>query len=208
MKKSLFLAALCLGIFIESQAQVSFSPGLRGGANFSKITQTESSFKADFYMGAFGALKLGRVYTLQPEIAYSNQGGNNIWIHEYDYSQGETFSERKSVTISYVSVSVINKFNFTDKVNFHLGPVFDIEAGRSFYINAPIDIAFTAGLGYLITNNLAVEGRIKKGIVDVLDSYYHHNNHSNSHFWGSYNTNFLFQLGLSYTFDIQKTNSN
>lgn len=206
MKKFLFIAALCLGTLIESQAQVSFSPGLRGGANFSKITQTESTFKTDFYVGAFGALRLGRVYTLQPEIAYSNQGGGDMWLYEDDYYYGgERTSKKQSVTISYVSVGLINKFNFTDKVNFHLGPVFDIEAGRNYYTYTPVDIAFTAGLGYNITSSLALEGRIKKGIVDVFDSYYYHSNSSNV---GSYNTNFLFQLGLSYTFDIQKPNSN
>jgi hypothetical protein len=206
MKKSLYIAALCFLVFIESQAQVSFNPGLRGGANFSKITQTESSFKTDFYVGAYGALRLGRLYTLQPEIAYSNQGGGDMWLYEDHYYYGhEPSLTKKSVTISYVSISVINKFNFTDKVNFHLGPVFDIEAGNNDYTYTPVDIAFTAGLGYNITNNLALEGRIKKGIVDVFDSYYHH---SNSHNMGSYNTNFLFQLGLSYTFDIQNSNSN
>jgi hypothetical protein len=205
MKKSLFLVALCLGIFIESQAQVSFSPGLRGGANFSKITQTESSFKTDFYVGGYGALKLGWLYTLQPEITYSNQGGKDIEIHSYNFETNQSTVSFETITISYVSVGIINKFNFNDRVNFHLGPMFDIQTGRNIYSNSEVDLSFTAGLGYNFTNNLALEGRIKKGIVDVFDSYYQH---SNSPFVGSYNTNFLFQLGLSYTFDIQNTNSN
>lgn len=205
MKKSLFIALLCLGTFIASQAQVSFSPGLRGGANFSKITQTESSFKTDFYIGGYGALKLGRLYTLQPEITYSNQGGKDIEIHSYNYNTNQSTVSIETITISYVSIGIINKFNFNDQVNFHLGPLIDIQTGRHIYSNSELDLSFTAGLGYNITNNLALEGRIKKGLVDVFDSYYQN---SNSHFVGSYNTNFLFQLGLSYTFDIQNSNSN
>lgn len=200
MKKSLFIVVLCFLVFVESQAQVSFSPGLRGGANFSKITQTESSFKTDFYIGAIGALRLGKVYTLQPEITYTNQGANNVRIFDDHFYNGDYQPQLKSVTISYVSVAIINKLSLADNINFHLGPVFDIEAGRNYYSNVPIDFAFTAGLGYNITNNLAIEGRIKKGIVDVFDSYYIYSNSSSI---GSYNTNFLFQLGLSYTFALQ-----
>ncbi|MEX0997081.1 MAG: outer membrane beta-barrel protein [Flavobacteriaceae bacterium] len=200
MKKILFVVAISLASIIQSQAQVSFKPGLRGGVNMSKITQTESSFKADFYVGVYGALKLGSLYTLQPEIIYSNQGGKDIEIQEYNFETNQTTVSFETITISYVSVGIINKFNFNDHVNFHLGPLFDIQTGRNIYSNSEVDIAFIAGLGYNVTNNLAIEGRIKKGLVDVLDSDY---TSSNSPFVGSYNTNFLFQLGLSYTFDIQ-----
>lgn len=200
MKKLLFVAFLSLVAIFESQAQVSFSPGLRGGVNFSKLTQTESSFKADYYIGGYGALKLGRLYTLQPEITYTNQGGRDIEIRDYNFETNQTMVSFETVTISYVSVGIINKFNFTDQVNFHLGPLIDIQTGRNIYSNSEVDLAFTAGLGYNVTNNLTIEGRIKKGLIDVFDSYY---TSSNSPFIGSYNTNFLFQLGLSYTFDIQ-----
>lgn len=200
MKKLLFVVVICLAVIIESQAQISFKPGLRGGVNFSKLTQTESSFKADYYIGGYGALKLGKLYTLQPEIIYSNQGGKDILIEEYNYNTNQTTVRSETVTISYVSLGIINKFNFTDQVNFHLGPLIDIQTGRNIYSNSEVDLAFTAGLGYNVTNNLAIEGRIKKGLIDVFDSYY---TSSNSPFIGSYNTNFLFQLGLSYTFDIQ-----
>lgn len=200
MKKLLFVVVICLAVMFESQAQISFKPGLRGGVNFSKLTQTESSFKADYYIGGYGALKLGKLYTLQPEIIYSNQGGKDILIEEYNYNTNQTTVRSETVTISYVSLGIINKFNFTDQVNFHLGPLIDIQTGRNIYSNSEVDLAFTAGLGYNVTNNLAIEGRIKKGLIDVFDSYY---TSSNSPFIGSYNTNFLFQLGLSYTFDIQ-----
>lgn len=200
MKKILFVVALSLVAILESHAQVSFKPGLRGGLNLSKITQSESSFKADFYIGAYGELKLGKLYTLQPEIIYTNQGGKDVQTHSYNYETNQTTVEYETITLSYVSVGMINKFNFNDKVNFHLGPLFDIQTGRNIYSNSEVDIAFIAGLGYNVTNNLAIEGRIKKGLVDVLESDFIS---SNSPFVGDYNTNFLFQLGLSYTFDIQ-----
>jgi hypothetical protein len=200
MNKYFFVVIICFAAIFEIQAQVSFKPGLRGGVNFSKLTQTDSDFKADFYIAGYGALKLGRLYTLQPEITYSNQGGKGIEVSDYSFETNQTIVSFESVTLSYVSVGIINKFNFTDQVNFHLGPLIDIQTGRNIYSNSEIDLSFTAGLGYNVTNNLAIEGRIKKGIIDVFDSYY---SSSNSPFVGSYNTNFLFQLGLSYTFDIQ-----
>lgn len=200
MKKTLFTALLCLAVIVESQAQVSFKPGVRAGANFSKLTQLESSFKTDFYVGAYAGLQIGRFYTLQPELTYSNQGGADMELMNYN----DGTLERGQIDISYVSLAVINKLHFSDRVNFHLGPMFDIQTGRNPYTNAEVDIAFTAGLGFTIVDGLAIEGRIKKGIVDVVDSYY---SYSNSPYVGNYNTNFLFQLGLSYTFALKNPNT-
>src|SRR5690554_3335398 len=128
MKKLIFAILLLFTGLATVKAQVSFKPGIRGGANFSKITQTESDYKTDFYVGIFGELKLGRFYSLQPEINYSNQGGANMTVSYYDYNQGQDVVQKKDITFSYVSIGLVNKLNLPSGVNFHLGPTFDIEA--------------------------------------------------------------------------------
>ena len=88
MKKFFIIASLAF--FGMTQAQVTFKPGLRAGANFSHFTKGDEfnyyydnngnqvsgdySSKTDLYLGFYGALHLTKYYTLQPEINYSRQG--------------------------------------------------------------------------------------------------------------------------------------
>lgn len=229
MKKILIASLLFLG-FAQMSAQVTFRPGVRAGANFShftdgdfedqsytttsegqliRIPSTEYKSKTDFYVGIYGALKLTRFYTLQPEITYSRQGSK---IESFDVNFNGMLEKRSSqIDLSYVSVAIVNKFTFNNMFNMHIGPTIDILADQSgdfedsylplnngdyyYYDNAidtdsDIDLAFVFGLGINFTKNLGLEARVKKGIIPVLD--YSSEDH----------TNVTFSAGLTYTFDI------
>lgn len=199
MKKITLLAVLCFSGFFAANAQVTFKPGIRAGVNFSKITQTDFDTKTDFYVGGFGELKLTRFYVLQPEITYSRQGASNGSY--FDYNTNTEIKLNGDIEVNYVSFAVINKFTFNDQFNVHVGPTLDFETDSNVRTNSDVDLAFTAGLGYTLPFGLTIEARVKKGIVDVIesDNYYYGN------FMEDYNTNFLFQLGLSYSFDVKGT---
>lgn len=199
MKNFFIVAALCIFASLESSAQVSFNPGLRGGVNFSHFTKGDFyqnyiyddqgnyvqavndpfSSKTDFYIGFYGALKLTKIYTLQPEIDYTRQGtkvkANNV-----------------KLDVSYLSFTVINKFAFNEKFNVHVGPTLDFVVDKNFDVSADVDLAFILGAGFNITNNFGLEARVKKGIVDVVDS------------GSGYHSNVVFSLGATYTFGFQK----
>jgi hypothetical protein len=198
MKKLFIVAVLCFFGWAQSNAQVSFKPGLRAGANFSHFTKGDNNYdyysgintgridftsKTDLYLGFYGALQLTKYYTLQPEINYSRQGAT---FNSAGYS-----TERYDV--SYLSVGVVNKFTFNDKFNVHLGPTIDFLVDKSSNINtdSDVDLAFVLGAGYNFTKNFGLEARIKKGIIPVLD-------YSNSS-----HTNVVISLGGTYTFDIK-----
>lgn len=201
MKKLFIVAALCFIGFTQSNAQVTFKPGLRGGINFAHFTKgdpyntyyydsngyyvsgtTRADYKAktDFYIGFFGALHLSKYYTLQPEIDYSRQGT-------------KVGSSSVMADISYLSIAVVNKFTFNDKFNIQLGPTIDFVTDHSSNFNpdSDVDLAFQLGAGYNFTKNLGIEARIKKGVIPVLD--YSSSNH----------TNVVISLGAAYTFDIK-----
>ncbi len=196
MKKLFIVAVLCFFGLTQSNAQVTFKPGLRGGVNFAHFTKgdtysyyngsgytsTRADYKAktDFYLGFYGALHLTKYYTLQPEVDYSRQG-----------TKSGTSSE--TADVSYLSVAVVNKFTFTDKFNIHLGPTIDFVVDHSNNINpdSDVDLAFQLGVGYNVTKNFGIEARIKKGIIPVLD--YSSSNH----------TNVVFSVGGTYTFDLK-----
>lgn len=222
--KKITVAAFVFFTFVQIQAQVTFKPGIRAGANFSHFTQGDDYYnsyddqntgenvripqadfnsKTDFYVGFYGALRLTKYYTLQPEINYSRQGT------KVEYFDTNVRRMRKTqFDVAYISVGAINKFTFSDKLNIHLGPTIDVlsdksrnafydqENGDYFYssyydADSDIDLAFVLGLGFNITKNLGIEARVKKGIIPVLD------------FSESDHTNVVFSGGLTYTFDLK-----
>ena len=199
MKKTIALLVMCLSGFFAAHAQVKFKPGIRAGVNVAQITQTDFDSKTDFYVGGFGAIKFTRFYTLQPEINYSCQGSGKGTF--YDYNTGNEIEMDKKIEINYLSFGIINKFTFNDQFDVHFGPTIDFETSSNVHTNSDVDLAFTAGIGYTLPVGLTIEGRVKKGIVDVLET----DNYNNYYLVDDYNTNFLFQVGLSYSFDAKGT---
>jgi outer membrane protein with beta-barrel domain len=218
------VAALAVFAFSQAEAQVTFKPGIRAGANFSHFTKgdyqgnyytsfytdefgnmvpvtttnrEEFSSKTDFYVSFYGALRLTKHYTLQPEITYSNQGSK--------YS-GTTLSDQynpftpvtnvsRTLTVTYLSVAMINKFYFNQNLNIHIGPTVDFVVEKNFNVYNDVDLAFTLGAGYEFKNGLGLEARVKKGIVPVIST--------NSPYSDDDHTNVVFSLGATYTFNLK-----
>jgi len=211
MKKSISVAMFCLFGLLQSNAQVSFSPGIKGGLNFAHFTQTTDPNQkytnlTDFYVGFLGELNLSKVYSLQPEILYTRQGSG------YERREANNTITAYDIKVSYLSLGLANKFKF-NKFNLHVGPTVDIninDKGKTLattynndvnndpyfynfydYKYTPIDLAVFIGAGYDITDNFGVEARIKKGLIDVTD-------------WGSGGSNVVFQTGVYYKFKSSK----
>lgn len=184
---------------VQTKAQASFKPGLRGGANFSHFTKgnvydyyydengneisdrlTQYSSKTDFYIGFYGALKLSKYYTMQPEINYSGQGSN---FKSYNRPS-------RNLNVDYLSLGLMNKFTFAN-FNLHVGPTLDFLVNKDFNTETNFDMAFVLGLGFNFTPNFGIEARVKKGIIPVVD--FSDDNH----------TNVVFSVGGTYTFDIK-----
>jgi hypothetical protein len=197
MKKIITLAIVAFLGITQVEAQVTFRPGLRGGVNLTHFSKGDQAFyednstsnirefdsKTDFYLGFYGALKLSKYYTLQPEFDYSRQGS--------EFRIKNSPSTQTKLNVSYLGVQMINKFTFTDKFNVHLGPGIDFQVDEDFDTDSEVDLTFILGAGYHFTNNFGIEARVKKGIIPVLD--YSDGNH----------TNVVFSLGATYTFDLK-----
>lgn len=201
MKKIILLAAFCLFGNIETNAQVTFTPGIRGGLNLSTIGQTEGDFTPNFYVGAFGAVNFTKRYTLQSEINYSRQGADNVRIEYYDDFNGYYVQGKQDVSIDYLSLSLMNKFYIAKGFHIMVGTTFDIIINDNLiYSYTDVDLAVNAGLGYRFANGLSVEARFKKGFVDVVDTAYYN---GNNYFLGDWNTNNVLQFGVSYAFNLK-----
>lgn len=196
-KQNLAIIAVTFFAFLTTQAQVTFKPGVHAGINISKLTNTDLGNKTDFYVGGFGALKLGRVYTLQPELTYSRQGGKGT-----AYMLATQNKENIDVSLQYISALTINKFNFTPNVYALAGPFADILIANDIKSNSnnmvsnfskgeDVDFGVVAGLGYSLKNGIAFEARIKKGFTNAYINYSDESGDAN---------NLVFQFGAAYTF--------
>lgn len=189
----------------QTQAQITFKPGLRGGFTFSTISETHADYKTDFYIGGFGEINIKKHYALQPEITYSRQGSNNVTRNYTDDNTGVERTERRDLQLHYLSFALINKFTFGPGIQIQFGPALDVLADDNLARRKTNnDLAFITGVAYKLSSDLTIEARVKKGVLDVLDSNYYHNDRNDYYFFGDYNTNVNFQLGISYSFGEKK----
>lgn len=209
MKKTFLILIITFFSLTKIQAQVTFRPGIQAGVNISKITSSGLDSKTDFYIGGFGALKLSKFYTLQPELTYSRQGAkgsvDGFYFIRLEDGQSQTVNETRDLDLSlqYLSFVTINKFNLTENIYLLAGPFLDFMVGDEFKIDKSnnfiatiskgedIDFGIIAGAGFSLPKGISFEARIKKGTRDAFDD----NTGS-----ANVNTNLVYQIGATYTF--------
>lgn len=193
-KASFSFLVLVLSLLSFSQAQVR--PGIKLGLNSSNISKTKLDTKSGLYVGAFVKIPISEYYSLQPEILYSNQGGNS------------NSNEYGDVDINYLSIGIPNKFYVSPNNGFHfmLGLGLDINLKNNFVgltnfdIDneiSPVDVVAMGGIGYEFDFGLAIEARYKQGTISV-DFLGEDNLYEEA---GS-NLNGVFQIGASYKFKL------
>jgi hypothetical protein len=208
-KKTFLLSIIAILSLTKIHAQVTFRPGIQAGVTISKLTNSGLNSKTDFYIGGFGALKLSKFYTLQPELIYSRQGGkgtvDGFYYIRLEDGQSQTVYETRSMDISlqYLSFVTINKFNLTENFYIVAGPFLDFMVGNQFKIDKSngffaaiskgedIDFGIIGGVGFSLPKGISFEARIKKGTRDAFDDV------TGS---GTVNTNLVYQIGATYTF--------
>jgi hypothetical protein len=197
--KKLLLVFTFIGVFGIASAQKKTSFGLRGGVNISNLSDSDLEAKPGIYLGALLNIRFSEIYALQPEIGYSNQGGNT------------KFSTGSDVEIHYLSISATNKFFVRNTgLHFIITPSldFDVDDTPVGIVNREegnditfVDVSIAVGLGYEFNNGITVEARYKRGTVDVFDGDFH-NFSQQSIYKEKKQFNEVLQLGLSYRFNF------
>lgn len=195
----IFFVLLVLVSPMQLSAQrKSLSPGIRAGINVATLSNVNADYRTDFYVGGILGFNLTERYTLQPEITYSRQGGNNVEMVE----EGSTSTG--NISLEYLSIGVANKLHFAGGFHALLAPSIDVKIGKNFPLisfadddNEGIDLGLSLGLGYTLPMGLTVEGRFKTGLLNALN---------NNYFLGLFESNNdvslnrVFQIGVAYTF--------
>ncbi|TDW50157.1 outer membrane protein with beta-barrel domain [Flavobacterium sp. 270] len=203
MRKS-FVIAFVLFIGIASQAQVTVSPGLRGGLNLARLTNIDyNNTKSDFYIGGLVDIRFNKYFSLQPELTYSRQGSEGR-----EYSLTDNSYRNVNYDLNYVTVGAVAKFNFKGS-GFHIlaGPSFDFKTDDNFgdfgYRPVDFDLAFVGGLGYTLPNGLTFEARIKQGLIDIYGYDGLDYDDNGDYYYDDIILNQVFQIGISYTFKMK-----
>jgi len=195
--KNAILSIIFLSLCTVAFAQKKVSFGLRGAANISNISNTNLEPKVGPYIGALVHFRFSKLYALQPELGYSNQGG--------DAPRG--FDE--GVDVHYLSLALTNNF-FIKNSGFHfiISPSldFDIDDSPISIANGDNDNDFTfldmsigLGFGYQLKSGLSIDMRYKQGVIDVFS--YGWLGSSNLDDDNDNQLNNLFQLGVTYKFN-------
>jgi hypothetical protein len=202
-KSKLAIALFVFFALAKVQAQIDFKPGVRGGLSLSTISEMHANYRPDFYIGGFGEINFTKRYALQPEINYIRQGSNNVARNYTDLITGTEHVAYQDLQMSYLSFGLLNKLKF-GPLQVQFGPALDVLLDDNLAFRKTYnDLSFVTGVAYKMPSGLGFEFRFKKGLLDVLDSDYYHNN-SNSHYlFGDYNTNINFQIGISYSFETK-----
>ena len=202
-KKKLAIAIFFFFAIINIQAQVTFKPGLRAGLSLSTVSEMHANYRPDFYIGGIGEINLTKRYALQPEINYIRQGSNNVARNFIDPDTQTERTVHQDLQMSYLSVALLNKLKFA-QFQVQFGPALDVLLSDNLAFRKTYnDLSFVTGVAYKLPSRLGFEFRFKKGLLDVLDSDYYHNNSNSHYFFGDYNTNINFQIGISYSFETK-----
>src|SRR5690606_23663100 len=190
----LFILVAMIGFLSFSQSRTSF--GLRSGVNVSKLSNTDLESKTDFYLGAFVHIKISEKYVLQPELGYSEQGGQAKFATEND------------VDIHYITISIANKFFVKDSgFHFIIAPGFDFDTDDTLFniVNRSegndvtfMDVNIGLGMGMEFKNGLGIEARYKQGLLDVFSGNWHRFESQQYEDENQFNT--VFQIGILYKF--------
>lgn len=130
MKKAYSIAALAafsivFGQQIKTESRVKW--GLKAGMNSSKIIINEETIgksRTGIYLGAFANIRIGRVFSIQPEVFYSQTGYKGYIIDgEFLTQSGKLFIRAESkAQLDYISIPIIFQFNITPSFYLEVGP--------------------------------------------------------------------------------------
>jgi len=189
MKKRLFLVLCIIGAIFQSEAQVHF--GVKAGYNLSDIyisgtnVTSEVKSKSGFNAGVFSTIQLSKLFALQPEVFYSEQGAQRK-------------DSSANVNYNYLNVPILIKYQLYSGIFIETGPQVGFLLNSSYksttfsedlnFISKSTAFSWAFGAGYKLSSiNLGFDIRYNLGISNIQ-----------TYSWTT--TNSVFQIDLFYLF--------
>jgi hypothetical protein len=165
MKKiSLIALAICATTMVFAQ-RTSF--GLKAGLNYSTLTNQD--YKVGYHLGALAHIHMSPTWAMQPELVYSNQGG------EYTLSNGQ----KHKLNLNYVNIPVLFQYMVGTGLRLETGPQVGFLAGVEDKVNdvqtgyftssdfKNVDFSWPIGFSYIGTRGLGVDARYNIGLSNI-----------------------------------------
>jgi hypothetical protein len=169
--KKILLLIFAAGLVSFAEAQVQF--GIKGGINLANLnlsnTGLASYYKSitEFNAGLLVSIPLNKIFYVQPEIIYSEQGS----------VVPETSNVKFEVNTQYINVPVLFKYLHKSGLFAETGPqvgfltAADVTYATKYSIKSssePVDFSWAFGAGYkLPCMNLGVDARYNLGLTTM-----------------------------------------
>ena len=126
--KKIILAATLLICFSAAQAQ--FHLGIKAGANLTKVDgkSFNEEFKFNYLAGAFAELGVGKKFSINPELLYS-QSTATVSDNYNDVSHIFSTDQRKA-KLNYLSIPILADYKLIGPLHIQAGPQFSIATNQ------------------------------------------------------------------------------
>ena len=150
--------------YLKAQTEI----GIKGGVNFSSVTDLNGKDRISGHGGIFLHNTLNKHWCIQPELLYSAQGEKSI----------NENGVKNDLNLNYLQLPVM--FQYFATRNFYIeagpqigyllqanreGPAEDKSSVKDNY--KKVDVGINAGVGVWATKNIGFYGRYNLGLMDV-----------------------------------------
>jgi hypothetical protein len=167
MKKTALLSFAIIAVnFAISQ---SVHIGFKGGLNLSNLTYKSADaldYKVGLHAGVLSHVHISRRFALQPELTYSNQGGERTF-NNTDIKQN----------LNYINIPVLAQYMFGKGFRLETGPQLGFLVGAKQKVGSKetnikgefesTDFSWAFGLGYVSRSGLGFDARWLLGVSDI-----------------------------------------
>lgn len=179
MKKTILSLALLAGAAGAANAQTGAKLGISGGANLANFTGTDSKnfgYKFGFSVGVVANFGVSDMFSVQPEVLYSEKGFNTSDVKFSNTATGAQTQATVKQTLKYLDIPILLKINTGDAgkgLFFELGPQLSLLAGsHTFSDDASLANAPYAYFNSDANSPVAVRlGKGKNGLNNAVIGY-------------------------------------
>jgi hypothetical protein len=174
MKQKLLLTSIGFCTILTSFSQ-GFHLGAKAGANINKIEGQSftGKFNYGYHAGAFAEIKLGKKFSLQPEVLFNQL--NTDTSSKFSQLYNINADKISSIKLSYLSIPLLLNYNLSKSFSIQAGPQYGIlidqnsnllQNGKNAFKQG--DFSMLAGV-QLKFSSIRIYGRYAIGLSNLND---------------------------------------
>jgi hypothetical protein len=180
MKKIILSATLLLAVMFSLQAQ-DLKFGIKGGVNIATVRRNPDNMSnTGFVAGVVAEYKISDVFSIQPELLYSEQGGK---FRTPGNVADTSFTTANTEKYNYLTLPILIKYYvkpglsiefgpqvgylLSSKIKSHLAGTNDSDTKTDTNDIRPVDFGVAGGVAYDFNFGLFFQARYYTGIINI-----------------------------------------